>query len=168
MMRAAALPRARRRPRWLGYGTAGAVFVGTLAAGVTWLRLGGPVPGNPHDRAQIVAGEHLYATHCASCHGKNLEGDPDWQSRLPNGRLRPPPHDDTGHTWHHSDPVLFTITKEGLKPPIAPKGYESDMPAFGRKLSDAEIWAVLAFIKSKWSEDARAHQKWITEDTARK
>jgi mono/diheme cytochrome c family protein len=118
--------------------------------------------------SQIAADEALYATHCASCHGKNLEGDPDWQSRLPNGRLRPPPHDDTGHTWHHPDPLLFAITRDGLVPPIAPEGYETDMPAFRGKLTDEEIWAVLAFIKSRWSEEIRAHQKWATEDFARK
>ena len=61
-----------------------------------------------------------------------------------------PPHDESGHTWHHADGVLFAITKRGLVPPHAPVGYESDMPAFGGKLSDEEIWAVLAFIKSHW------------------
>ena len=36
-------------------------------------------------------------------------------------------------------------------PPYAPQGYASDMPAFGDRLSDDEIWAVLAFIKSRWT-----------------
>jgi mono/diheme cytochrome c family protein len=35
-------------------------------------------------------------------------------------------------------------------PPYAPADYRSDMPAFADKLSDDEIWAVLAFIKSHW------------------
>lgn len=35
----------------------------------------------------------------------------------------------------------------------APAGYESDMPAFGGILSDDEIRAVLAFIKSTWPEE---------------
>jgi mono/diheme cytochrome c family protein len=35
-------------------------------------------------------------------------------------------------------------------PPYAPKNYESDMPGFAGKLSDEEIWAVLAYIKSHW------------------
>ena len=71
-----------------------------------------------------------------------------------------PPHDESGHTWHHPDNVLFAITKNGLVPPYAPSGYESDMPAFRGRLSDDEIWAVLAFIKSQWRSrevlDARA------------
>lgn len=61
-----------------------------------------------------------------------------------------PPHDESGHTWHHPDEVLFGITKHGLVPPYAPPGYASDMPAFGGKLSDNEIRSVLAFIASHW------------------
>jgi mono/diheme cytochrome c family protein len=70
---------------------------------------------------------------------------------MPNGRMPAPPHDESGHTWHHPDRVLFAITKDGLVPPHAPTGYESDMPAFAGKLSDEEIWAVLAYIKSHWT-----------------
>ncbi|MGE3376498.1 MAG: cytochrome c [Vicinamibacteria bacterium] len=103
------------------------------------------------DRARVALGERIYAQQCASCHGARLEGQPNWRSRQPNGRLPAPPHDESGHTWHHPDRLLFAITKEGLVPPHAPAGYESDMPAFAGKLSDDEIWAVLAFIKSRWT-----------------
>jgi len=78
-----------------------------------------------------------------------LEGQPNWRQRLPNGRLPAPPHDESGHTWHHPPQVLFGITKFGLAP-YAPPGYESDMPAFAGKLSDDEIRSVLAFIESHW------------------
>jgi mono/diheme cytochrome c family protein len=105
----------------------------------------------PPDHAAIALGQKVYAQHCASCHGAKLEGQPNWQKKLPNGRFPAPPHDDSGHTWHHTDEVLFGITKHGLMPPYAPKGYESDMPAFVGKLSDDEIRAVLAYIASNWS-----------------
>jgi len=98
-----------------------------------------------------VLGENLYAQHCAACHGAKLEGQPDWRQRLPNGRLPAPPHDESGHTWHHPDSVLFGITKHGLVPPYAPPRYESDMPAFAGELSDDEIRAVLAYIASHWT-----------------
>ena len=65
-----------------------------------------------------------------------------------------PPHDESGHTWHHPDHVLFGITKRGLVPPYAPAGYKSDMPAFADQLSDDEIWAVLAYIKGHWTTAA--------------
>ena len=99
----------------------------------------------------LKVGERVYAQHCAACHGAKLEGQPDWRRRLPNGRMPAPPHDESGHTWHHPDRVLFDITKNGLVPPHAPKDYESDMPAFAGKLSDEDIWAVLAYIKSHWT-----------------
>ncbi len=107
------------------------------------------------DTEKIALGEKIYAEHCAACHGARLEGQPNWQKKLPNGRFAAPPHDDSGHTWHHSDEVLFGITKHGLVPPYAPPGYESDMPAFGGKLSDAQIRAVLAYISSRWSKPVR-------------
>jgi len=103
------------------------------------------------DAARVARGAKIYAQQCAACHGARLEGQPEWRKRLPNGRLPAPPHDDTGHTWHHPDRVLFAITKEGLVPPRAPAGYETDMPAFAGKLADDDIWAVLAFIKSRWT-----------------
>ena len=107
---------------------------------------------DPRDPAHIALGTKVYAQHCAACHGAKLEGQPNWKQRLPNGRLPAPPHDDSGHTWHHADEVLFAITRNGPVPPYAPPGYESDMPAFKGKLSDDEIWAVLAYIKSRWTQ----------------
>ena len=115
------------------------------------LLLAGCGPSGP-DPAELALGEKLYTQHCAACHGANLEGQANWQRRLPSGRLPAPPHDDSGHTWHHPDEVLFGITKHGLVPPYAPPGYASDMPAFAGALSDDEIRAVLAFIQSRWSE----------------
>ena len=122
---------------------------------------GGDDPrADPRDAARLALGAKVYAQHCSSCHGAKLEGQPNWRARGPNGRLPAPPHDESGHTWHHPDRVLFAISKNGLVPPYAPKDYESDMPAFGGKLSDEEIWAVLAYIKSHWRSravlDARA------------
>jgi len=101
-------------------------------------------------------GRTLYVTNCAACHGQNLEGQPDWMERLPNGRMPAPPHDETGHTWHHADKQLFIIVKSGLAA-ISP-GYESDMPAFEGVLTDAEITQVLDYIKSNWPERARTYQ----------
>lgn len=104
---------------------------------------------DPRDAAKVALGEEVYAANCAACHGAKLEGQPEWRRRLPNGRMPAPPHDESGHTWHHPDEVLFGITKNGIAA-YAPPGYQSDMPAFASKLSDDQIWAVLAYIKSHW------------------
>ena len=107
------------------------------------------------DRVFVARGEPLYRRHCASCHGAQLEGQPDWTTRNAQGRLPAPPHDDSGHTWHHDDEVLFEVTKYGIAK-HAPPGYESDMPGFAAKMSDDEIVATLAYIKSRWSPTVHA------------
>jgi len=108
---------------------------------------------------QLVAlGERVYGQQCAGCHGPKLEGEPDWQTRRPDGTLPAPPHDATGHTWHHADAQLFDITRRGVAAVVGGT-YRSNMPAFGKVLSDREIWAVLAFIKSRWPADIRAAQE---------
>ncbi len=119
-------------------------------------------PADPTNAAQVALGRTVYAQQCASCHGAKLEGQPNWRDRLPNGRMPAPPHDESGHTWHHPDGVLFGITKEGLVPgKYAPKGYQSDMPGFGGALSDEQIWAVLAYIKSTWPPRETAYQREV-------
>ena len=99
---------------------------------------------------QIAQGQALYGMRCASCHGKNLEGQPNWQTPLPNGRMPAPPHDKTGHTWHHADKALAGVTKFGLKP-FAGDNYESDMPAFGTILNDDEIEAMFSTESSSFN-----------------
>lgn len=111
------------------------------------------------DGGGSAAGPAIYAAHCASCHGARGEGQPDWRQRRPDGRLPAPPHDDSGHTWHHPPAQLLAITKHGMVPPNAPPGYASDMPAFGREvggpLSDDDIRAVLVHITGFWSSKVR-------------
>ncbi|WP_375255447.1 c-type cytochrome [Yoonia sp.] len=116
-----------------------------------------PVANYPVD---LVAGEELYIQSCAACHGTNLEGQADWRSPGADGRLPAPPHDETGHTWHHPDSLLFNYTKLGGKEALAAQGmdFDSGMPGFGEILSDEEIWNILAYIKSTWPERARTTQ----------
>lgn len=135
----------------------------SLALAAAFVVAAGPVNPfrNDDDLERIDLGRSVYETRCAMCHGKKLEGQPDWQKPLPSGRLPAPPHDATGHTWHHADDVLIGVTKNGLKP-YAGDDYESDMPAFGGVLSDREIEAVISYIKRGWPEREREYQKQIT------
>jgi mono/diheme cytochrome c family protein len=108
------------------------------------------------DDSQLVAhGEAIYVEHCASCHGRNLEGQPDWQTQDKEGFLPAPPHDQSGHTWHHPDTLLFKITKLGIAEAANLKDYKTSMPAFRETLSDDDIIAALSYIKSRWPEDMR-------------
>ena len=104
---------------------------------------------NPDNKETILLGKSVYVQNCASCHGVKLEGQKDWMSRLPDGLMPAPPHDETGHTWHHSDKYLFMITKYGIENIIGQK-YPNNMPAYKNILSDKEIISVLSYIKSTW------------------
>ncbi|AML53386.1 c-type cytochrome [Falsihalocynthiibacter arcticus] len=111
--------------------------------------------------SNVQAGAALYSENCASCHGKDLEGQPDWRSQNENGMLPAPPHDESGHTWHHGDALLFEYTKLGGQAVLEASGatgFTSGMPRFEGQLTDEEIWDILAFIKSNWSERARLSQ----------
>jgi len=139
--------------RWLalgvlGVGVGAAIFLSVATGGVDEDAVRIPYG----DRAAVERGREVYQAACASCHGASLQGQPDWRSRGPDGRLPAPPHDQTGHTWHHPDAQLFKLTKYGVEK-FAPEGYKSDMPGFEDQLSDSDILASLAFIKSTWPDD---------------
>ena len=113
----------------------------------------------PKDRSVTNSGKLVYVENCASCHGVALEGQANWRQRDPDGYLPAPPHDETGHTWHHSDSYLFLMTKYGIEKMIGRK-YPNNMPAYKDKLTDEEIIAALSYIKSTWpSRIQRQHDQ---------
>lgn len=134
---------------------AGGVLATALAGiGVVAARAGhGDRPGLlPYDHPEAVArGAVLYAENCASCHGADLSGQDvsDWRVRDAEGYLPAPPHDETGHTWHHPDAVLVAITTYGTAALIG-GDYRSNMAGFGEVLDEQQILDVLAYIKSTW------------------
>lgn len=108
------------------------------------------------DPVIVALGASVYEANCASCHGANLEGQANWRSPGDDGRLPAPPHDATGHTWHHDGDTLFRLTKYGTGALIGDPDYASNMPIYEGVLSDEEITAVLSYIKSTWPDDVRA------------
>lgn len=120
----------------------------------------GPVMANADGRA-------LYLENCAACHGASLEGQPDWRRQNEDGTLPAPPHDASGHTWHHPDQMLFdyvTLGGEQTLQKMGITGVYSAMPGFADLLSDREIHDILAYIKSTWPEELREYQAHITEN----
>lgn len=84
-----------------------------------WLIAGIPAPGrsttvvtSPLSAAE-ARGQATYGASCTSCHGPYGEGQSNWKSRRTDGAYLAPPHDWTGHTWHHGDGLLFGIVKQG-------------------------------------------------------
>lgn len=126
-------------------------------------RLPDPYRLRPDDAQVLATGLQVYGKHCAGCHGARLEGQPDWRNRDAAGRLPAPPHDASGHTWHHTDEVLFRITKYGVAQAANLKDYVSVMPVYEGVLSDAEIIAVLSYIKANWPADIRRKHDELNE-----
>lgn len=145
------MARNRHYPFRLSAGWLLALVIAGLTVAAVWL----------HDRSfDLQRGAMLYAQHCASCHGARLEGQPDWKIAGEDGVLPAPPHDETGHTWHHDDAMLADYIRRGGQAVLDDMGVRmtSGMPGFGPVLSDGDIAAILAFIKSRWPARIRAVQ----------
>lgn len=142
-----------------------AVATVLVGAGAATLWVGtartGAGSGNDTYAPDLARGAAIYANACASCHGADLKGQPNWREPGPNGRLPAPPHDETGHTWHHPDRVLLDVTRVGTAAFVG-DGYQSDMPAFGDTYSDAELRDVLEWIKTQWPKPQRQVQAKVT------
>lgn len=109
--------------------------------------------------AQERRGETIYVAQCQSCHGGR-----DGGSMMDY----PPRHNANGHTWHHPDCELLEVIREGgnemtraMREMMAPPG-APEMQAFKDKLSEPEIEAVLAYIKTLWTPDERDAQLDVT------
>ncbi len=111
------------------------------------------------DPAAVATGRAVYAAHCASCHGARGEGEPDWQTEREDGSLPAPPHDASGHTWHHADADLIRIVAKGGTVYMP----TSRMPGYRTTLTPDEIAAVLTFIKATfWGPRERLYQAEIS------
>jgi len=143
-----------------------AVVAAGAAGAAAWWQLGrgdGAAAAllRPDDEQVLARGREVYRAHCASCHGARLEGQPDWRQRGADGLLAAPPHDASGHTWHHPDEVLFAITKHGVAQVAGMAGYATAMPVYDGVLDDDDIVAVLSWIKSQWPAHVRAKHDQI-------
>jgi mono/diheme cytochrome c family protein len=166
LARIESLDRYRCAMNRIGKWALGTIAMSVGVGGVLWMTSGTENAFADATDADLVArGSVVYRDYCASCHGINLEGQRDWKSRDSEGYLPAPPHDETGHTWHHPDQMLFEITKKGTAA-MAGKGYKSRMMGFGDVLSDRDIWASLAYIKSRWADRVRQNHQRRNEAAA--
>lgn len=136
-------------------GTVGALLL-LIAIGTSLYSQAPPVV-DANDVQQVALGKQVYDLQCASCHGVELEGEENWQEAGDNGLLKAPPHDETGHTWHHSDSYLIASVAEGGARLPANTGV-SPMPAYENILTKAEIAASIAYIQSTWPPEIRIEQ----------
>lgn len=149
--------------RWAGW--TASILVTILVAACAGQPSAAPTASGPPlptlDAAQVQTGRVIYQANCAACHGANAQGAPNWATPGPDGLYPPPPHDDSGHTWHHSDRVLYESIAHGMSDPLRP-GSPVRMPAFAHKLSDGDIRAVIEYFKSLWTVE---HRQWQWQQT---
>ena len=138
-----------RRPLALGLLAALVLGAGAVAASE-------PVPP-PLDPKEVVAGRIVYQKYCASCHGARGEGEANWETLNAQGELPSPPHDAEGHTWKHSDEMLYRMVSEGWRDPFN-KTQRLTMPGFASQLSPQEIREVITYLKTLWTPEQREFQ----------
>lgn len=109
------------------------------------------------DAGQVKHGRALYQQYCASCHGANAEGAPNWQERDEHSELPAPPHNAEGHTWRHSDAELYEMVSKGWRDPFN-KTTRLTMPGFGDVLSLQQIRVVITYLKTLWTPEQRQFQ----------
>lgn len=96
---------------------------------------------NPHggDANAEAAGQTIYQTNCASCHGEGGAGDGPAAATLD-----PPPQDLAENIDGLDDSYLFWRIAEGggMEP------FNSAMPAWKGILSEDEIWQVISYMRT--------------------
>ena len=133
------------------------LFVAAAAAGYIALTGSFAGRGTGLDPQVVARGQALYTEHCQRCHGADLEGQKGWETRRADGTIPAPPQNETGHTWQHPDRQIFDYIRLGGGI-FSKRGERSEMPSFGDTLGEPDIWAVMAYIKSRWPEETRARQ----------
>ena len=136
----------RRRPKAGPGNRAARRLTLTLSA----MLLLGCASSDPDVEAQTTRGEDLYGTHCIECHGGATGG---------SITDVPPPHNAQGHTWHHGDCELVDMVLDGM----LPRPGQPTMPAFSDELDEADVDAILAYIKTWWEDEQREQQERVTE-----
>jgi mono/diheme cytochrome c family protein len=151
----------------LGCGVVAVLAASAVAAA---LALRAPAAPRAHyadaeDTAAVLEGKKLYASHCAGCHGRKLQGQLLWQVQDEFAGRRAPAHDQTGHTWQHADEDLFAMIKFG-RFATTPATVKSYMPAYAQNLSDDQVLATIAYIKATWPLGLRVSQALLNPDYA--
>ncbi|PPI83515.1 cytochrome C [Marinobacter maroccanus] len=112
---------------------------------------------------EVTEGRQIYEQYCAACHGGQGEATADWSKPDEKGEMPPPSHDESGHTWRHSDAMLFRMIAEGWRHPFN-KTNRLTMPAFKDILTDQEIQSVIEYLKTLWTDDQRRYQQSESQD----
>lgn len=103
------------------------------------------VSPSPFDAGTLARGASIYRDHCTQCHGNEGEG-------------APPAYPPLAHNPSVMEPVAANAIKAVLSGGYAPVTTANPrpygMPAFIVKLDDADIAAVLSYVRASWGQGA--------------
>lgn len=94
---------------------------------------------------ETVSGADLYAQQCATCHGPQGAG---------SGGAFPPLVETEWVTGDEETPIRIVLHGLQGRIRVNDTAYSGVMPAFGARLSNEEVAAILTYIRSSWGNDA--------------
>lgn len=122
---------------------------------VSWIAESGHLAGRygPEPTPSLVAeGSAVYARNCAACHGRS-EAPPWWRPKL--GGIRPPPAADDAPHAGTPDVYLVSMIRDGSAA-VHGDPDRTRMPPFRDVLSNREVHAVAAYLKTRWPQEVAA------------
>ena len=110
---------------------------------------------------ELERGREIYVRNCAICHGVVLEGMDAPASSQQKTVLAVPPLNEAGRAWLLPDSMLYNVVRLG-EHALARKQSAWKMPSLRYSLKKDEIWTVLNYVKSTWTDEQRAGQAQTT------
>ena len=110
-------------------------------------------PADLDSGARVRRGAAIYRDHCVQCHGGPGAAQSDFGRSM---QPVPGPLIDAARRWPGTQ--LYWITKNGIK--------MSGMPAWEFHLADADLWAVVAFMRRLPALDVPAYRAMVAAEAA--
>jgi mono/diheme cytochrome c family protein len=107
---------------------------------------GGNDNGKPNVDSNVAsAGKAIFGDQCAECHGADGSGEPGYF----------PPLKGNNNVQQADPTTVVRVILEGARSvPTKARPTPLSMPAFGWKLTDAQVAAVATYIRSAWGNAA--------------
>ena len=109
-----------------------------------------PNPPRWYEASFAAQGKPLYERNCATCHGPQGQGDPNWRQKNADGSFKPPPLNGTAHTWHHPAGDLMATIMNGSSPGTG------NMPAWRDILTPKQVASIIAYFQEFWPDEIYA------------